>query len=84
MWFRIHPHAPAARLFEAYSQTLGAELVGLRFYRSGRRMMGSVPLIEQGVGDEDEVRDFPCTALANVSAVACEDKIAKRTDVTAV
>jgi hypothetical protein len=56
VWFRIHPHAPAARLFLAYSQALGAELPMLRFMHCGRRMDGAQPLAEHHVEDEDEAR----------------------------
>lgn len=56
VWFRIHPHAPAARLFLAYSQALGAELPMLRFMHCGRRMDGARPLTEHHMNDEDEAR----------------------------
>ena len=53
--FRISRHAPASRLFEAYSQTQGRELSMLRFVRGTVRMDGAMSLLDNGVANGDEV-----------------------------
>lgn len=54
--FRISRHAPASRLFEAYSQTQGRELSMLRFVHETVRMDGAKSLLDNGVADGGEVR----------------------------
>lgn len=63
----MHPHAPAARLFGAYSQTLGAEPPMLRFMHGGLRMDGALPLAEHGIEEGDEARTLGYSGHAGAS-----------------
>ena len=59
-WFRAHPMAPCCRIFESYCESMGLELMHVKFLRqSGARVQGCELLMDLKLGDEETLAMLP-------------------------
>ncbi|KAL0047044.1 hypothetical protein WJX82_004928 [Trebouxia sp. C0006] len=63
-WFRAHPMAPCCRIFESYCESMGLELMHVRFLRqSGLRVQGSELLMDLKLAEDETLAMHCCHAL---------------------
>ncbi|KAL0033568.1 hypothetical protein WJX79_003993 [Trebouxia sp. C0005] len=59
-WFRAHPMAPCCRIFESYCESMGLELMHVRFLRqSGLRVQGSELLMDLKLAEDETLAMLP-------------------------